>query len=62
MLRMMAHIHLTGKIVTHDSCFCMTAGILELHKFGIYGQALIKQWSRYWPCNVPGNFIDEHFY
>ena len=62
MLRIMEPIHQMGKIVTHDSGLCVTASILELHNFGFYGQALIKKWGRYWPCNVPRNFIDEHFH
>ena len=61
-LRMMAFIHQTGKIVTHHSCFCVTAGILELHNFGVFGQALLKKWGRCWLCNVPENFISEHFH
>ena len=36
--------------------------ILELHNFRIYCQALIKKQDRYWPCNVPGECIDEHFH
>ena len=50
-----------GKIVTHDSGFCVTAGIFEQHIFGTYGQALIKKQVRYWPHNVLGDSIDEHF-
>ena len=48
MLKMTESIHQTGKIVTHYSGFCVTAGILELHNFDIYGQLLIKKQSRYW--------------
>ena len=51
-----------GKIVTHDSGFCVTAGIFELHNIGIYGQALMTKQGRYWPHNALGDFIDEHFY
>ena len=55
-------IHQTGKIITFDSGFCMTAGILKLHNFGIYDWALIEKQGRYWPCNVLGDFIDELFH
>ncbi|KAL7463510.1 hypothetical protein ACHAXS_003872 [Conticribra weissflogii] len=40
--------------------FCVAAGILALHHFGVYGQALIKKRGRYWPKHVPGNEIEEH--
>ena len=43
MLRVMEPIHQIGKIVIHDSGFCMTAGILDQHNLGIYCQALIKK-------------------
>ena len=54
-------IHHTGRVVTMDSRFCVTAGILALHDRGVYGQALIKKRGRYWPKWVPGAAIDEHF-
>ena len=60
-LRMMEPIHQMGKIVTHDYCFCVTAGILALHNFGVYGQALIKKKGRYWPHNVPGDLSISMF-
>eukprot|EP00984_Skeletonema_dohrnii_P023854 scaffold12953_cov123-Skeletonema_dohrnii-CCMP3373.AAC.9 len=44
-----------------DSGFCVTAGILALHDKGVYGQSLIKKRGRYWPKDVPGDAIDEHF-
>ena len=61
MLRMMESTHQTGKVVTHYNGFCVTARILELHIFGVDGQTQIKKQGRYWPCNVPGHVIDEHF-
>ena len=61
MLRMTEPIYQTSKIVTHDSAFCVTAGILELYNLGIYGQALIKKQGRYWPRNVLGDLINEYF-
>ena len=43
MLCMTEPIHQTGKNVTHDSGFCVAKGVIELHKHGRYGQALIKK-------------------
>ena len=53
-------IHGTGKIVSMDSGFCVTAGILHLHELGVYGQALVKK-RKYWPKDVPGDQIDRYF-
>jgi hypothetical protein len=53
MLEMTKPIHGTGKVVSMDSGFCVTAGILAMHDVGIYGQALIKKRGRYWPKHVP---------
>ncbi|KAL7460318.1 hypothetical protein ACHAXS_001694, partial [Conticribra weissflogii] len=61
MLRMTKPIHGKGKVVTMDSGFCVAAGIIEMHKRGVFGQALIKKRSRYWPKYVPGNEIDNYF-
>ena len=61
MLCMTEAIHQTGKIVTHDSGFYVAKGIIELHKHGVYGQALIKKRVRYWHCSVPGDLIDGYF-
>ncbi len=55
MLEMTKPIHNTGKVVTMDSGFCATAGILALHDAGVFGQALIKKRGRFWPKHVPGN-------
>ncbi|KAL3790836.1 hypothetical protein ACHAWO_012136 [Cyclotella atomus] len=38
MCEMTEPIHGTGKIVSMDSGFCVTAGILHLHDLGVYGQ------------------------
>ena len=54
-------IHGSGRVVTHDSGFCMTAGILALHDVGVFGQALIKKRGNFWPVGVPGDQIDDHF-
>lgn len=60
MCEMTEPIHGTGKIVSMDSGFCVTAGILHLHDLGVYGQALIKK-RKYWPKDVPGDQIDQYF-
>ncbi|KAL7460891.1 hypothetical protein ACHAXS_001327, partial [Conticribra weissflogii] len=54
-------IHGKGKVVTMDSGFCDAAGIIAMHKHGVFGQALIKKHSQYWPKYVPGNEIDNYF-
>ena len=56
---MTAPIHRTGKVVTGDSGFCVTAGVTALHAHGVFGQFLIKK-RRYWPQKVPGDQIDEY--
>ncbi len=49
MLEMTKQIHNTGKVVTMDSCFCVTVGILALHDAGVFGQALIKTRGKFRP-------------
>ena len=53
-------VHDTGKVVSMDSGFCVSAGILHLHDLGVYSQALIKK-RKYWPKDVPGDHIDRYF-
>ena len=60
MCEMTENIHGTGKIVSMDSGFCVTAGILHMHAHGVFGQSLIKK-RKYWPKHVPGDLIDRHF-
>ncbi len=48
MLEMSEPIHGSGRVVTHDSGFCVTAGILALHDVGVFGQALIKKVTVDW--------------
>ena len=36
MLEMSELIHGSGRVVVHDSSFCMTAGILALHNIGVF--------------------------
>ena len=43
MLEMTEPIHGSGKIVSMDCGFCVTAGILALHDNGVYGQVLTKK-------------------
>jgi hypothetical protein len=43
MLEMRKPIHGTGKVVSIDSGFCVTARILAMQDKGVYGQALIKK-------------------
>jgi hypothetical protein len=52
-------IHRTGKIVTGDSGFCVTDGVLALHDVGVFGQFLIKK-RKYWPKMGPGGYIDQY--
>ena len=59
LLEMTEPIHRTGKVVTGDSGFCVTSGVLALHDHGVYGQFLIKK-RRYWPKGVPGDYIDNY--
>ncbi|KAL7525460.1 hypothetical protein ACHAXR_001013, partial [Thalassiosira sp. AJA248-18] len=60
MCEMTEPIHGTGRIVSMDSGFCVTVGILHLHDLGVYGQSLIKK-RKYWPKHVPGKQIDDYF-
>ena len=60
MCEMTVPIHGTGKVVSMDSGFCVTCGILHLHDHGVYGQALIKK-RKYWPKGVPGDQISKYF-
>ncbi len=60
MLWMTKLIHGQGKVVMMDSGFCVAAGIIALHKHGVFWQLLIKKRGKYWPKNVPGNAIDTY--
>ena len=59
MCEMTVPLHGTGKIVSMDSGFCVTVGILHLHEHGVYGQSLIKK-RKYWPKGCPGAQIDSY--
>ena len=57
MIEMTKPVYHTGKVVSMDSGFCVSVGIIAMHNFGVYGQSLIKK-RRYWPKNVPGDAFD----
>ncbi|KAL7471616.1 hypothetical protein ACHAXS_011951, partial [Conticribra weissflogii] len=61
MIRMTKPIHKSGKIVTMDSGFSVTRGIIAMKEKGVYGQALIKKRGRGWPKFIPGDEIDIYF-
>ena len=60
MLEMKNPIHHTGKVVSMDSGFCVSVGIISMHDHGVYGQPLIKK-QRYPSKKVPGDAIDPYF-
>ena len=60
MLRFTRPIWNCEKVVSMDSGFCVTKGLVELHKKGLFGAAVIKN-RRYWPANIKGDAIDTHF-
>ena len=43
MLEIIKTVHHTGKVVSMDSGFCVSVGIIAMHNFGVYGQSLIKK-------------------
>ncbi len=59
LLDLMEPIHRTEKVVTGNSGFCITSGVIALHAHGVFGQFLIKK-CRYWPQKVPGDQIDAY--
>ncbi len=59
LLDMTEPIHRTGKVVTGDSGFCVTSGVMALHAHGVFGQFLIKK-RQYWLQKVPGDQIDAY--
>ena len=60
MLRMCETLCGTGKVVVMDSSFCVSRGIVELERKGVYGASLIKN-KKDWPKGVPGAAIDVNF-
>ena len=49
-----------AKVVIMYSVFCVTKGLVELLKKGVFVSELIKK-RRYWPENIKGDAIDAHF-
>ena len=50
----------TGKVVVVGSGFCVSIGVVEFERKGVYGASLIKK-KNYWPKGVPGAAIYVHF-
>ena len=50
----------TARYIVLNSGFCVLKGIIELHKNGLFGCALIKKW-RYWPADIPGDAMQQFF-
>ena len=59
MCEMIVPLHSTGKIVSMESGFFVTVGILHLHEHGVYGHLLIKK-RKYWQKGCPGAQIDSY--
>jgi hypothetical protein len=59
LLDMTEPIHRKGKVVTGDSGFYVTWGVMALHTHGLFGQFLIKK-RQYWPQQVPSDQINEY--
>ena len=60
MLRCTRPIWNCSKVVIVDSGLCVTKGLVELQKKGVFGAALIKK-RRYWAANIKGDAIYAHF-
>ena len=59
MLRFTRPIWNCAKVIIMDIGFCVTKGLVELRKKGVFGAALIKK-RRYWPENIKDDEIDAH--
>ena len=59
MCEMTFPLHVTGEIVSMESGFCVTVGILHLHEHSVYGQSLIKK-RKHWTKGCPGAQIDSY--
>ena len=42
------------------SGFCVTKGLVDIQKKGLFGSAIVKK-RIYWPGNINGDAIDAHF-
>ena len=60
MLETTKPVHHTDKVISMDSGFCVSAGIIVMHNSGVYGQSLIKK-IRYWPKNFSSDASDSYF-
>ena len=60
MCEMTVPLHGTGKLLSMDSGFCVTVGILHSYEHGVYGQSIIKK-KKYWPKGCPGTHITWRF-
>jgi len=60
MLDMTNPIYNTGRQTIMDSGFSVAAGMVAMHKHGVYASALSKK-RKYHPRYVPGDQIDEYF-
>ena len=59
MLEMTKPVNHRGKVVSMDSGFCVSVGIIAMHNLGVYGQSLIKK-RRCWTKNIPGDALLIH--
>ena len=57
MLRCTRPIWNCANVFIMDSGFCVTKGLVDLMKKGVFGAALIKK-LRYWLVNIKGGVID----
>ena len=60
MIRFTRPIWNCANVVMMDSGFCVTKGLVQLRKKGVFGATLIKK-HRYWPENIKSDAIDAHF-
>ncbi len=48
-------------VVTMDSGFSVSKGILVVKEKDVFGQALVKPRGKGWLVLIPGKYIDEYF-
>ncbi len=61
MFQMSCNLWNLGKIVTMDSGFCVSKGIIAMKEKGVFGEAFVKPRGQRWSVLVPGKYIDEYF-
>ena len=59
MCEMTVTLHGMGKIVSMDSGFFVTVGILHLNEHSVYGQSLINK-RKYCPKGCPGEHVESY--